>query len=108
MELSEKGVYLVNGTDIVPDTEEASARIRQMTGKEPDRQQARRETMAWSILHSHNLSGDDEKLQIRFDKMASHDITYVGIIQTRPGAVSDSVCPDELPQFALCCRRYDQ
>ena len=82
MELSEKGVYLVNGTDIVPDTEEASARIRQMTGKEPDRQQARRETMAWSILHSHNLSGDDEKLQIRFDKMASHDITYVGIIQT--------------------------
>ena len=66
----------------MPDTEEASARIRQMTGKEPDRQQARRETMAWSILHSHNLSGDDEKLQIRFDKMASHDITYVGIIQT--------------------------
>ena len=43
--------------------------------------EGRRRTMAWEILQAHNISGDPEKLQIRFDAMASHDITYVGIIQ---------------------------
>ena len=41
-----------------------------------------RATMSWSVLQAHNTSGDPDKLQIRFDAMASHDITYVGIIQT--------------------------
>ena len=82
MELSAEGVYLVNGIDIVPDDADAAARIRQMTGSVPDKGQARKETIAWSILHDHNRSGDDEKLKIKFDKMTSHDITYVGIIQT--------------------------
>ena len=45
------------------------------------RSEGRKRTLAWSILQSHNVSGDPEKLQIRFDTMASHDITYVGIIQ---------------------------
>ena len=44
--------------------------------------QGREKTMAWSILQAHNISGDPQKLAIRFDAMASHDITYVGIIQT--------------------------
>ena len=43
--------------------------------------EGRRQTMAWRILQAHNTSGDPEKLQIRFDAMVSHDITYVGIVQ---------------------------
>lgn len=82
MEISKMGVYLVNGMEIIPDDAEAAGRIRQMTGREPDKSKARKETIAWSILHDHNKSGDDERLQIKFDKMTSHDITYVGIIQT--------------------------
>ena len=42
----------------------------------------RKKTMAYSILQNHNTSGDDAKLKIKFDKITSHDITYVGIIQT--------------------------
>ncbi len=42
---------------------------------------ARENTMAWQILQAHNVSGDPERLQVRFDAMVSHDITYVGIIQ---------------------------
>ena len=42
---------------------------------------ARENTMAWQILQAHNVSGDAERLQVRFDAMVSHDITYVGIIQ---------------------------
>ena len=42
---------------------------------------ARENTMAWQILQAHNISGDPERLQVRFDAMVSHDITYVGIIQ---------------------------
>ena len=44
-------------------------------------EQARKNTMAWQILQAHNVSGDAERLQVRFDAMVSHDITYVGIIQ---------------------------
>ena len=44
-------------------------------------EEGRKRTMAWSILQAHNISGDPEHLQIRFDAMVSHDITYVGIIQ---------------------------
>jgi len=47
-----------------------------------DLRAARDQTMAWKILSKHNISGNDEQLQLRFDAMASHDITYVGIIQT--------------------------
>ena len=82
MELSGKGVYLINGTEAVPEGADAEARICRMTGEMPDKEQARKETIAWSILHAHNKSGDEKKLQIKFDKMTSHDITYVGIIQT--------------------------
>ena len=45
-------------------------------------EEARKNTMAYSILQAHNTSGDENKLKIKFDAMASHDITYVGIIQT--------------------------
>ena len=84
--LYDTGVYLVNGTEIIPDQPENEAGVQQAvkaaTGKEADREQARKETIAWSVLEAHNTSGSMEKLRIRFDKLTSHDITFVGIIQT--------------------------
>ena len=80
--LLEGGAYLVNGTDIVPDNAKAAAAIKAKTGKEVSKEEARRQTIAYGILESHNTSGNMEKLKIRFDKLTSHDITFVGIIQT--------------------------
>ncbi len=78
--LYDGGVYLVHGTKIVPEAE--AARVTQLTGQPADPAAARRGTMASSILEAHNTSGDPENLKLRFDAMASHDITFVGIIQT--------------------------
>ena len=72
------GVYLVNGTEILADAAEVAAR----TGKAPVKEEARKGTMAYGILEAHNHSGDMDNLQLKFDSMTSHDITYVGIIQT--------------------------
>lgn len=47
-----------------------------------EKEEARKRTISWSILSAHNTSGNDRKLKIKFDSMASHDITFVGIIQT--------------------------
>ena len=80
--LSDGGAYLVNGTDIVPDSAQAQAEIESKTGKEVSREEAARETIAYRILKEHNTSGNMEKLKIKFDKLTSHDITFVGIIQT--------------------------
>ena len=76
VKLYDEGVYLRGGTEVVPASEAAARGI----GEAPA--EARKGTIAWSILQAHNTSGDPEKLKIRFDAMASHDITYVGIIQT--------------------------
>ena len=49
--------------------------------------------MAYGILTSHNISGNDKDLQIKFDEMTSHDITFVGIIQTaRASGMESSPC----------------
>lgn len=80
--LLEGGAYLVNGTEIVPDNAEAQAAIKSKTGKDITKQEAAKQTIAYGILESHNTSGNMEKLRIRFDKLTSHDITFVGIIQT--------------------------
>ena len=82
VELLSTGAYLVNGTDIVADNAEAQAAIKAKTGKDISKEEASRNTMAYGILESHNTSGNMEKLKIRFDKLTSHDITFVGIIQT--------------------------
>ncbi len=81
MKIHDTGVYLVGGKTLIEDGKDAQALLAK-EGCQTQKDQARRGTIAWSILHDHNISGDDEKLQIRFDKMTSHDITYVGIIQT--------------------------
>ena len=82
VELLSGGAYLVNGTDIVADDAEAMAAIKSKTGKEITQKEASESTMAYGILKSHNTSGNMDKLKIRFDKLTSHDITFVGIIQT--------------------------
>lgn len=82
IKLVEGGVYLVNGTELVQDTAEATAAIKAKTGKEITRQEAARGTIAYDILASHNTSGNMDKLKVKFDKLTSHDITFVGIIQT--------------------------
>ena len=81
MKLHNGGVYLIDGHRLVEDGPEAGALLEQ-EGIPCSSDSARRGTIAWSILQAHNGSGDEKKLQIHFDKMTSHDITYVGIIQT--------------------------
>ena len=78
LKLYDKGVYLLNGTEIVEEKEAVAAK----TGKDVTPQEAAKNTMAYNILAAHNTSGNMERLQIKFDKLTSHDITFVGIIQT--------------------------
>ena len=82
MKLHETGAYLVNGCTVVEDNSEASAAIASMTGTAVNKEEAAKNTIAYGILKDHNTSGSMEKLKIKFDKLTSHDITYVGIIQT--------------------------
>ena len=83
IELLKTGAYLVGGRELVEDTTEAAARLADLAGKDvPSKAEAARATIAYGILEDHNTSGSMDKLQIRFDKLTSHDITYVGIIQT--------------------------
>ncbi len=78
VKLYDKGVYLLNGTEIEEDVNAVSAR----TGQAVSQEDAAKNTMAYNILAEHNTSGSMDRLQIKFDKLTSHDITFVGIIQT--------------------------
>lgn len=80
IQLYRGGAYLIHGTEIVPEQE--AAKVEQLTGKKPNRDEARKGTIAYSILKAHNTADNMEHLKIKFDAMASHDITFVGIIQT--------------------------
>ncbi len=80
--LYDSGVYLVNGTEIIADGADAAAELKAKTGKEICKEQAAKGTIAYRILEEHNTSRNMEKLKIKFDKLTSHDITFVGIIQT--------------------------
>ncbi len=78
VKLYDQGMYLLNGTEIVESCEEVAAK----TGRKVSKEEAVKETMAYNILSEHNTSGNMDRLQIKFDKLTSHDITFVGIIQT--------------------------
>ena len=83
IKLYDNGVYLVNGTDIIEDSQDASLIIAKKTGKEDiSKDSAKKGTMAYNILKNHNTSNNMDNLEIKFDKLISHDITYVGILQT--------------------------
>ncbi|MFI3202074.1 MAG: hydratase, partial [Eubacteriales bacterium] len=80
--LLDTGAYLVNGSTIIPDNNEEIGRLQQETGSSTSKEAAKKETIAYGILESHNTVDSMERLKIRFDKLTSHDITFVGIIQT--------------------------
>lgn len=88
VKLYESGAFLVNGTELVPEGE--TAKVVSLTGKEADKEAARKGTIAYSILEAHNTSGNMKKLRVRFDAMTSHDITFVGIIQTAKASGMES------------------
>lgn len=76
--LSNTGVYLMNGREVLPDDAAHATRAASLGGRD----NSRKGTMAYRILEAHNTSGNMDKLKLKFDAMASHDITYVGIVQT--------------------------
>ena len=79
----EGGAYLLNGTEVIADNQDAPAILKSKLGDQvPTKEEAAKETIAYGILKDHNTSGNMEKLKIKFDKLTSHDITFVGIIQT--------------------------
>jgi aconitate hydratase len=80
VKLYDGGAYLVYGTELVSDQE--AEKVAALTGKAPDKAEAKKGTIAYSILKNHNTSDHMDHLKLRFDSMASHDITFVGIIQT--------------------------
>ena len=82
IKLYEHGAYLLNGTEIIEDVNDAQAAVVAKTGQQVTKEEAAKNTIAYSILEAHNTSSDMERLKIKFDKLTSHDITFVGIIQT--------------------------
>jgi hypothetical protein len=74
------GAYLINGNTLIEENDKD--KIKAVTGKEIDKEEARKGSIAYNILKAHNTSGNMDKLRLKFDAMASHDITFVGIIQT--------------------------
>ena len=82
IELFESGAYLVNGEKLIKESSDALSEIKSLTGKETSKEEAKKGTIAYGILKNHNTSDSMDKLKIRFDKLTSHDITFVGIIQT--------------------------
>ena len=80
IQLFSEGAYLVDGTTLVKESEAGA--LKQLTGEVVSKEEASKNTIAYGILRDHNTSGNMEKLQIKFDKLTSHDITFVGIIQT--------------------------
>lgn len=79
IKLYEKGAYLLNGKEIIDETD-----FEKVAGKigDPDKEEAKKGTIAYGILEAHNKSDDLDDLRIKFDALTSHDITFVGIIQT--------------------------
>ena len=93
VKLYDSGVYLLNGKDLVPEAE-AQGRVS------ISREDAKKGTISYGILQAHNVSGDPQNLKIKFDAITSHDLTYVGIIQTARASGLDKF---PLPYVLTCC-----
>ena len=91
VKLYDSGVYLLNGNQIVPEKEAAPGL---------NKDEAKKGTIAYGILQDHNVSGDPDNLKIKFDSITSHDLTYVGIIQTARASGLDKF---PLPYVLTCC-----
>ena len=98
IQLFKKGAYLLNGRDLIP--EENKALAEQKLGRKLDKEDGRKGTIAWSILQAHNVSGSPNHLKIRYDALTSHDLTYVGIIQTARASGMDHF---PMPYVLTCC-----
>ena len=97
--LSQGGAYLLGGTEIVEDNNEAAAVLAAKLGSAPDKKEAAHNTIAYNILTSHNTSGNDEKLEIKFDKLTRYNIcrNYSDCQSKRTREIPNSVCTYELP-----------
>ena len=93
MKLYDSGVFLLNGTEIIPE-KEADRELQEKKGI------YKSGTISWDILQSHNTGSDKDNLKIKFDAITSHDLTYVGIIQT---ARASGVEKFPLPYVLTCC-----
>lgn len=83
IQLSKGGAYLLNGSEVIEDGADITAILKNKLGDNvPSKEEAAKNTIAYGILENHNTSGDMNKLKVKFDKLTSHDITFVGIIQT--------------------------
>lgn len=82
IKLYEKGAYVLNGTEILEEQNVTPEMLSAGAGEVCTKEEAAKNTLAYGILEAHNTSGDMNKLRIKFDKLTSHDITFVGIIQT--------------------------
>ncbi|MBQ2293772.1 MAG: hydratase [Spirochaetales bacterium] len=82
VQLYKNGAYLLNGNELIEDTQDAAKILASKIKNVPSKEEAAKNTMAYGILKNHNTSGNMDKLQIKFDRLTSHDITFVGIIQT--------------------------
>ena len=78
--LYNEGAYLIKGKMLIEEND--IDKLKAVTGKDIDKEEARKGSIAYNILEKHNTSGNMDKLRLKFDAMASHDITFVGIIQT--------------------------
>jgi len=98
VKLHEKGVYLVNGSQVIPEDE--AAKVAQLTGRPADKAEAKKGTIAYGILKAHDQGGSMDALKIKFDVLTSHDITYVGIIQTARASGMEEF---PIPYVLTCC-----
>ena len=98
IKLYDEGIYLVKGQEIVPESE--AGKVEALTGRKADRDEAKKGTIAYGILKDHNQNDNMDLLKIRFDELTSHDITYVGIIQTARASGMDTF---PIPYTLTCC-----
>ncbi len=77
-----KGAYLLNGTELLEDTNDVQQLLASKVGHAVSKEEAKKNTISYAILEEHNTSDSMDKLKIKFDKLTSHDITFVGILQT--------------------------